>query len=157
KVDPLEPPVVTMLRLFNVEEVFGGMAVAIENDEEAEVPVAVDSIIENSEWYNVETLHQTKKIDVLKVRALEGRLQTLSIFVNDRWGNRSDILNTELTPIYEVELDRSLFTAMKMPNDPNHWNNAVLTFLLNNNLSGAGSYFRTDNGTPMPTQVTFDM
>src|SRR5690606_27478614 len=51
----------------------------------------------------------------------------------------------------------SLFTAMKMPNDPNHWNNAVLTFLLNNNLSAAGSYLRTDNGTTMPTQVTFDM
>lgn len=157
KVNPLEPPVSTIFRSLKVDEAFGGMAIEFENDEEAEVSVVVESINENSEWYTVETFYTNKKTDVLKVRGLESRLQSFRIFVNDRWGNRSDILNTELTPIYEVELDRTLFTAMKMPNDPNHWNNAVLTFLLNNNLSGAGSYFRTDNGTPMPTQVTFDM
>jgi len=157
KVNPLEPPVATIFRSLRVDEDFGGMSIEFENEEEAEVSLVVESINENGEWYTVETFYTKKKADVLKVRGLESRPQSFRIFVNDRWGNRSDILSTELIPLYEVELDRSLFTAMKMPNDPNHWNNAVLTFLLNNNLSGAGSYFRTDNGTPMPTQVTFDM
>src|SRR5690606_40807054 len=82
-------------------------------------------------------------------------------YVNDRWGNKSDVLETQLTPIFEQEMDYSKFIAMSLANDPEPFGANRIPFLWNNNLSGtasgSGGWYRTANGTPMPTQITINM
>ena len=155
KVNPLEPPVTSIFNSLEVVEDFGGMSISFENPTQAEVSVVVEMENADGEWNTVETFYTKLPTGVLTVRGLESVPSVFRIYVNDRWENRSPVLQTELTPIFEEELDYTKFVAMKLLNDPNDFGTRTKPALWNGNLGNG--WYRTDNGTPLPTQVTIDM
>lgn len=161
KVNPLEPPVNKIFQSLEILEDFGGMSISFVNETEAEVSIAVDMLNPEGEWNTIETFYTKQQSGTLAVRGLEAVASTFRIYVNDRWGNKSDVLETQLTPIFEQEMDYSKFIAMSLANDPEPFGANRIPFLWNNNLSGtasgSGGWYRTANGTPMPTQITIDM
>lgn len=160
-VNPLNPPIKNIFNTLEIVEDFGGLSISFENESEAEVSVVVERLDENGDWTAIETFYTKQKDGVLAVRGLEATLQNFRIYVNDRWGNKSDVLATELTPLFEVELDRTQFSELHLLNDPSPFGANHVSFLWNDNLSGSrsgsGGWYRTANGTPMPTQITIDM
>lgn len=161
KVTPLDPPIWNIYESLEVVEDFGGLSIDFKNQTEADVSVVVERLDSTNNWITAETFYTNLKEGKLAVRGLEAKKQPFRIFVNDRWGNQSEVLNVELIPLYEEELNYANFKEHKMPNDPAPFGANRVHFLWNDNLtgsaSGSGGWYRTANGSGVPNQITIDM
>jgi len=161
KVNPLDPPVANIFESLTVVEDFGGMSIGFQNNDEAEVSLVVEKKDSIGDWVSVQTFYTKQKEGILTVRGLEAKRQSFRIYLNDRWDNRSELLETELLPLYEEELDKTNFKSYPLVNDPLPFGANRVHFLWNNNLtgsaSGSGGWYRTANGTEMPTQIAIDL
>jgi len=161
QVHPLDPPIWGIYQSLQVVEDFGGLSIDFENQTEAEVSVVVERQDSLGDWDMEETFYTNEKSGRLSVRGLKAQEQNFRIFVNDRWNNRSETLQTTLTPLYEEELDYMRFAEHKLVNDPPPFSSTKVASLWNNNLSGSatnsGGWYRTANGSGIPNQVTIDM
>lgn len=161
KVNPLEPPIRQIFQSLEVNEDFGGLSIRFRNELEAEVSMVVDVQNADGEWETIETFYTKLKEGIFNVRGQDAVQTDFRIYINDRWGNRTQNLLTQLTPLFEEELDYTKFVAMRLPNDPTDFGANRIHFLWNNDrsgsTSGSGGWYRTSNGTAMPTQVTINM
>lgn len=87
--------------------------------------------------------------------------RSFAVYVEDRWGNQSDTISTVLTPYYEEQLDKSLFSAVHLPTDM-HQQHTVGTNRGMHTLwdgewdAGTNAVFHTPP-TYMPQHFTFDL
>src|SRR3546814_2004550 len=99
--------------------------------------------------------------DLLAVRGLPPEKARFWIQVKDRWGNLSEMLVKELTPLYEEKLDKENFRPLILPTDAPKYKQSVLTNLWSDNIEGYGAgttgWYRTANGSGMPQHFTFDL
>src|SRR3546814_6041191 len=77
--------------------------------------------------------------DLLAVRGLPPEKARFGIQVKDRWGNLSEMLVKELTPLYEEKLDKENFSPLILPTDAPKYNQSVLTNLWSDNIKGYGA------------------
>src|SRR5690606_8083522 len=86
---------------------------------------------------------------------------TFGFFVRDKWENHSDTLYHELTPLYEIELDRSKFTEVQLPTDTYTGHNSINTpmhRMWNDVTANRDDLFLTlPNLSPIPQWFTFDI
>ena len=64
-----------------------------------------------------ETFYSAREEIVYSVRGYDAVPRRFGIFLQDKYGNETDTLFTELTPIYERELDKTKFREMYLQND----------------------------------------
>lgn len=158
---PALPPIWKIYESISIVEDFGGITINFENPMKAEVSIPVQRKNVKGEWETIETIYTQASQGPLSIRGLQNIATDFRILVQDRWLNQSSLKDTTLTPLYERELDYALFKELRLVNDPKPFGANKVSFLWNNNLSstasGGGGWFRTDNGTGVPNQVTIDM
>ncbi|MBL1410389.1 DUF5000 domain-containing lipoprotein [Sphingobacterium faecale] len=158
---PAMPPIWKIYESMSIVEDFGGITINFENPQKAEVSIPIQRKNVKGDWETVETIYTQAGEGPLSVRGLENVPMQFRVSVQDRWLNQSNLIDTILTPLFERELDYALFKELRLVNDPKPFGANKVSFLWNNNLtstgSGTGGWYRTDNGTGVPNQVTIDM
>ncbi|NSL90380.1 DUF5000 domain-containing lipoprotein [Chitinophaga solisilvae] len=113
KVKPLPPAIWNVRNSIRAAEAFGGLQVEFTNPDRGKIVVGTllwDPV--QKEWRLINNFYFGLDSGRFTVRGLRPVKQLFGIFIKDRWDNRSDTLKTELTPIYEEQLDREKFVSM---------------------------------------------
>lgn len=155
KIQPLEPPVITIGKTLKLMEDFGGVHAFWTNLERAEVSVVIEKEDNNQEYVPIDAFYSTVVDGDGASRGMDTIPANFKTYVRDRWGNMSEPIQATITPLFETKFDRLKFTPMSVDGDePSAWG-WVLQNLFDGNLN---SGFHTAQGSGRwPQWVTLDM
>lgn len=117
-ISPLLPPVQQILPTIKGEVDYGGIKVSYDNPLRAEVSINIlvyDSIQQKMVFR--ESFFTSQKSGTYSFRGYKSKKTKFGIYVEDRWGNQSETVDFEVTPIPDDFLDKSLFSIFKLTND----------------------------------------
>lgn len=156
-IKPLSPPVMTTFESLTLKEDFGGGRVNFVNETMAELAITVIYKDNDSFWVKDETLYTKQKSASFAVRGFEPKPIVFGVYVEDRWGNYSDTLIRELTPLYETVIPKP-FTKVVLPTDntTQYDSRYPMENMWDDNISG-NSYYYTAPNSGVPTWFTFDL
>lgn len=162
-VKPKEAPIFKVFRSLQIENSFGGFRITAANPTGDNIGIIVLSQNEFKEYEvdNYKSVYITagEKDILAKVRGMDTVTQRLGFYIQDRWGNSSDTLYQDITPIYETELDKSKFKTYKLPGDaPQVTNGARLEYAWDDRTGWPYTSFTDQtSGGSSPHIITFDM
>jgi hypothetical protein len=144
-----------------IENFFGGFRITASNPTQQNIGIVVLSTNKFKEYEvdNFKSVYTGQKDILAKVRGMDTVTQRLGFYVQDRWGNKTDTLFQDITPIYEAQLDKAKFRPYVLPGDAPQVNNgARLEFAWNNLLGWPNTSFTDQSsGGPNPHMITFDL
>jgi len=153
-VNPTTPVYKLVRPTVNMTADFGGINVTASNPAKMEVGLIFLSYNASTRAMEIQDQFFTKEpvIDY-SVRGYSSTAQDFAVYVTDRWGNISDTLKRNLTPIFEVALDKSKFSTLSLGSDTPidfGWNTPYLW-----DGKGDGNGWHTKFGEPLPYTTSF--
>lgn len=158
KINPLEAPIHEVLRTLKVKSTWGGAQVSLFNEMEKEYVLYTllkDSITGN--WAEYDRLYTQSKNRDFYARGLMPVPTEFAFFLTDKWLNKSDTIFITITPLFEIEFDKSLWKDLALPDDTNKPQYKPLYQLW---TPGSTTYFFQDPKIPgiqMPNWITIDL
>lgn len=125
KIKPLPAPIYDVYNTLGIEETFGGVLINFMNP--AVVTGGINSNVvigaliwdtSLNEWRQIDTHYSGLAKETYSIRGLEAKLTKFGFFLKDRYGNFTDTLVTELTPIYEIALDKKKWADLRSKKYP---------------------------------------
>lgn len=154
-IHPLEPPVVTIGRSLELAADFGGITAYWQNPERAEISAVILREDHNQEYMPIETVYSSTPEGVGNLRGMDTVAYKFGAYIQDRWGNRSEVKYAGLTPLFEARFDPLKFRALALPTDEPVGFGWVMPRLWDGNLTTG---FHTNIGTGRwPHWFTFDL
>lgn len=151
-IKPLAPPVLNVARSLKIRADFGGVNISYANDAKADIAI-VTLTNDSSGIYGPADVRYTKlEKESYAVRGYAAEKRKFGFYVRDRWGNQSDTLQLELTPLYEKLLDKNKFREVKLPGDVDYGWGLPIPNLWNGTL-----WHSADKLDGMPMWITFDL
>lgn len=161
KVKPLTPPVQSTFASLDFVGDFGGITVRFANPDSANMTIGVLTRDANGDAIPADMYYTSQKEGEFSVRGFDDSERWFGLYVRDRWLNYSDTVWKQVKPLFEEQLDKSLFRSMKLPSDANLFGSGPIANLWNNKVQGGSSsndtWFRSANGSGIPHWITFDM
>ena len=156
-VKPLEAPVVTIGRTLKLIADFGGVHAYWDNPGRSEISVILEQKDNNNEFNRIDAYYSTVVEGSAATRGMDTDPKDFKIYIQDRWGNVSEALETTISPLFEEQFDRTKITGMSIEGDtPSAWG-WVLANLFDGTKSD-GNGFHTANGSGVwPQWITFDL
>lgn len=160
-INPLEPSVNIIANSLDLSADFGGITSTWVNATKAEISIVLkqkDSINQIVPFGTSYTKAAKGKFSIFGLKASE---KTVYAYVQDRWGNRSEIKNYVLTPLFEAKLDKGKFAAEKLPGDGPHHEDAHggawrIENIWNGTNGGEGYSSQGGQGS-LPQSVSMDL
>src|SRR5690606_36371099 len=115
---------------------FGGVRIRTLNKLKGSVVIVplLDSL-GTGEYAQLDSYYTEDSLINYNVRGLKPEEMKFAFYVRDRWLNTSDTLYTSITPLEETLLDRTLFQAIRLPNDAEFRFDTNLQMLWDGNMS----------------------
>jgi hypothetical protein len=161
KIKPLEAPIFAVLRSLQAVNAFGGFNIVAGNPTGGDISIIVltKNVFKEYEANNNWSVFTNEKNIMTKVRGMDTVTVSIGFFVRDRWGNSTDTVYKDVTPIYEVQLNPSNFKALPLPGDaPQVTNGAKLEFAWDNRLGWPNTSFTDQSkGGTGPHIISFDL
>lgn len=161
KVRPLEASIFHVMRNLKIDNAFGGFNITSVNPtgENIGIVVLTKNVVKEYEANNNLSVFTNDKAILSKIRNMDTTTVRIGFFVKDRWGNATDTIYTDITPIYEVQLAPANFRGVAMPNDaPQVTNGARLEYAWDGRFGWPYTSFTDQSkGGNVPHMVTFDM
>lgn len=158
KIHPLEPPYITTFNSLKPQPTFGGVYISYINEHEADLRISVISPDSIGEWTTLDTHYTNSPKGGFSVRGLTTDLRWFGFYVRDRWDNYSDTLYAEMSPLFEMELDRTKFIWIQLPTDVNQFWYSDLPPRAWDGTWGEGALkFNSASGSGMPQWFTMDL
>ncbi|WP_257669231.1 DUF5000 domain-containing lipoprotein [Parapedobacter tibetensis] len=163
QVNPLTPPIQQIIESFDIHEDFGGLRMDFANIHEADVAIEVSTVDDLGDWVSVEIFYTKRLEGRLFVRGFDAEEHLFGFTVRDRWGNTTDMRTKTITPLFEKELDKSLFrTIPALPGEMGVYSGSALSNIWSGNYMGdnsipSNSFFRSANALTLPAHLTFDL
>lgn len=156
KVHP-ETPVYQLIRpSINVNADFGGVNVQAFNPLKKEIGIIITAFDATTNSMEVQDQFFTKADTInYSIRGYSTDPRQFGVYVTDQWGNISDTLKREISPLYEELLNKSLFSAFNLPSDTPIGYGWQLPNLWNGTENGDG--WHTLPGEKPPFVCTFDV
>lgn len=158
KIKPHTPPVYSTFESLSIKATFGGALFTFENKDSANLailPLTKDSL---NLWVSAgEIYHTSSTSGKFGVRGYDSTKRVFAVYVRDDWGNVSDTLVKEIKPLYEEELDKSLFKAVHLDGDYTKPNMGTQVIERAWNDSRSENDFTTLPGYGLPQSFTFDL
>jgi hypothetical protein len=158
-VHPGTPPYLLSLPTIKMVPDFGGVNISGSNNTGAGIGIILigpDSTnklqIIDQNYTNADTVNYS-------IRGYDTIPKQFGVYVTDQWGNISDTVYTTIKPIYEVQMNKSLFKAYVLPTDVLPYDSyRGLQNLWDNNIKEP-TYNTQQPITPLvwPAWMTFDM
>lgn len=155
-VTPKTPPYALVRDSIAVTPDFGGLNVVFKNYTEGSMAIIVLATDTLGQFVPINTFYTKLKGGDFSTRGLPSVDTKFGIAVRDRWGNISDTLLINLTPIFEEKLDRTKMRGLMLPTDAPLGYNGIISALFDGNL-GNDQYYHTGDAARMPQWLTFDM
>lgn len=117
-ISPLEPPVNLIFPTLEGQVDYGGITVKYNNELGAEVSLNVAVFDPQTKQFEYrESFFTSQKSGSYSFRGFNSVKTRFGVYVEDRWGNLSDTLHLEVTPIPDEYLDKSNFSIFKISGD----------------------------------------
>lgn len=157
KINPLEPQIQLTARSLNVQPDFGGMSFTFKNETKADLSFIVITTDVDGSQTVAETFYTARDSAKYAIRGYAAEPRLFGVVVSDKWGNFSDTLYQNLTPIYEVKLNKSLFRPIIFPNDApaTKWDGS-LEYMWDDIVNGNSAHTGNDASTT-PKHISFDL
>lgn len=157
-IQPLKASIHHVFETLDAVKTFGGAAVSFHNESENEFVVHTLYKNEEQEWEEYDRFYSSAKENQYAVRGFAPEPTEFAFYLTDKWGNNSDTLYRELTPLYEEELDKSLWQDAALLDD---FNEPLYSPLYQLWTPGATTYFFQDyrkypEKAVMPNWITID-
>ncbi|MBJ6369605.1 DUF4959 domain-containing protein [Snuella sedimenti] len=122
-IKPLEPPYLKVFNSLEIESDFSGVLLSWENVDKVDMGITVLKEDALGNFVPFKTVYEDYTDYSENVRGLDSITQTLGFFVKDKYKNVSDTIFGTFKPLYEQELDKALWTALRLDTDiPQHAN-----------------------------------
>jgi len=160
KVNPLTPPVKTILANLQLINDFGGVGILYKNTSAAEVAVVVVEKNTAGKENVINTFYTKAKEGSFNVRGYPVKPVVFGVYIRDKYGNTSETVYKEILPIEEVQLDRTKFARLQYPNDAKEFASSWDSSKMWDNAFGDGQGFHTVYTDPtilMPIWVSMDL
>ncbi len=153
-VKPMKPPLFTTFESLTLREDFGGATVTFDNSSKADLALAI--IYQDGEglWTKDETLYTMQESGAFSARGFAPKSTVFGVYVEDRWGNISDTLVTEFTPLFE-EIIPKPFEKYVLPTDNTTQYSANEP--MEKMWDGGEAHYQTSYAAGVPTWFTFDL
>jgi len=156
-VNPLKPPFLIVSETIEVIEDFGGIKVSFKNEGEDNIAIVVLANDSLGNFVPFNTNYTKLPGGDFSVRGLEPVETQFGIYIRDRWGNISDTTLLNLTPLYEILLDKSKIKGVALPNDAPLGYGGHIGGLFNDTYDRSGGDYHTGDAARMPQWFTFDL
>ena len=161
-IKPLTPPVQNVK--FDVNASFGGVIVSLEeNYTSADLAIVLMSDSTNtSQWSDLQTFHTKSETRKFSRRGLKSEPRHFGVYLRDRWGNISDTIYRELTPIEEVKIPKTDFRNAALPTDyfspAENLHQYRLEQIWESKEGGSGSdFYASSHSAPIPQWFTIEL
>lgn len=155
-VTPLTPPFVTVFNNLILRDNFGGVNIAFSNPTGAELAIIVLTP-NNNENLPIETYYTKAKDGNFSIRGYEPVPRKFGAYVRDKYGNLSDTVYKEITPLFETLLDRFKFKPALLPTDAPEAYGWSLPFLWDNAFGEGKGFHTAAGGAQLPLWFTIDL
>jgi len=156
---PQMPPIYGIFESIteSVQETFGGIKFKVENPDEADVRIYVNTPDSTGEWINAETFYTSTASIEMSVRGFDSISRPFQIYVKDRWNNSSEIFERSFSPWFEEKLNKLKFEQVDLPTDQNtpHMAGRGMFRIWDEDYSN--NDFVTTVGYGIPQWFTFDL
>lgn len=161
QVTPKTPPVIATYKSLDIKPDFGGVIVSFKNKVKAELAIIVTTPDSTGAMAIAKIFYTSRDSASFPVRGYASEPRKFGVYVKDRWSNTSDVLTRELTPIYEIQIDKTNFREIVLPGDSpcNFWSGGM-PYVWDGKVAPDGPGFGLHTGnasTGVPKVVTFDM
>ncbi|MCD2421256.1 DUF4959 domain-containing protein [Niabella pedocola] len=154
-VHPLEPPVWIVRKQLKLAPDFGGVNVRYTNPGEHDLAIVVLANDSLGQFSPRSTNYTNLKAGDFSTRNMPDVPTRFGVYVRDRWGNLSDTLITQLTPLFEALLDRTKMRGLTLPTDaPLGYGGSIAGLFDGNTTSG---FYHSGDAARMPQWFTYDM
>lgn len=158
-IKPLEAPIWDVFKSISIENAFGGYNLTALNPSKAAVSLLVMKKNEFNEWAidNDKSVYSSLDSIQSKIRRLDTLPKNYAIYVQDRWGNKTDTMYKTVNPIFEEELLPSRFSTFPLPGDaPQVTNGAALQYMWDGKTGWPYTSFTDQTKLNGPHMVTFN-
>ncbi|MBZ4189160.1 DUF4959 domain-containing protein [Niabella beijingensis] len=158
-VHPDTPPYLVTLPTITMQRDFGGIRIEAVNKLKANIGIVTIANDPVTKQYEIINQRYTSNDSILySLRGYDTLPKQFGIYVTDQWGNKSDTVFNTVTPIYEVQMDKSKFSEYRLSSDAETGFGWVMSNLWNNN-TGSPGYHTEQPILPLvwPATITFDM
>ncbi len=120
KIKPLTAPIWAVYESVEIINAFGGYKLTALNSTNASIAILIMKRNVLNEWEvdNDLSVYTTAYVVASQKSGMDTVSRQYGIAVRDRWGNITDTLFQQISPIYEVELNTANFKHFPLPNDP---------------------------------------
>lgn len=115
EIEPLDSPIFEIMEGLEMKASFGGLKILWTNSNAEEISVEV--LMKNNitgEFEVIDVLYSSAVAAERSVRGLEAEPGTFGITVSDIFGNHTDTLTANLTPLFEEEIPKSGFAGLPL-------------------------------------------
>ena len=117
KVNPLIPPVQIAFNDLTMEAGFGGVKVKMKNNLQVNLAIVVEAdTVGNNVIRPLQIFYSQAREGSFSVRGLSSTPKKFSVYLRDRWNNRSASIIKTLTPLFEQRVPKP-FAALQLPTD----------------------------------------
>ena len=152
---PLRAPVWMVRDSLLVNPDFGGLNVAFSNYTAANLAIVVLANDSLGQFSPINTSYTNLKKGDFSTRGQQSVPTRYGFYVRDRWGNISDTLIVNLTPLFEEQLDRTKIHGIVLPTDAPLGYQGNIDGLFDGNINDG--FYHTGDAAVMPQWFTFDM
>jgi len=163
-IHPLTPPVIEVFNSLDLKEDFGGISINFVNEHKANIAIIVTTKNDLGDEVVADIHYTSREGGRFALRGYPSDPRDFSVQIRDKWENFSNKLDTTVTPIYEMEMNKAKFREVKLPTDALQWSNIPMTNLWSNSLVGGSAvsnrgtaWYRTANGSGIPHHFTFEL
>lgn len=162
KFKPLLPPVLAVRNSIAVSKDFGGIHVSFTNKTEGNVVIFVMTTDSLGDWTQIDAEYTSRPEGAFSVRGFAAEPRKFAVYVRDEWNNFSDTLITEVTPLFEAELDKSKFKEYRLDGDAPAGYGWVMPRLWDGSIDAPNGFHTdhmgtADNPSGFPNHYSFDL
>jgi len=119
KVKPKEAPIWAVYRSLHILNSFGGFNVEAKNETKANIVIEVLKKNDLGEFERDldRSIYTAQDSIVSKIRGMDTIQNVFAFLVMDQWGNCTDTLYKDISPLFDTQLDPSKFRDFTLPGD----------------------------------------
>jgi hypothetical protein len=157
-VHPDTPPYLLARPTVTIKQDFGGVSISCINKAGANLGVVTISPDQTDKYQIISQNYTNEDTISFSLHGYDTIPQKFGVYVTDQWGNVSDTLFATITPVFEAQMDKSLFRGYSLGTDARTGFGWVIENLWNGTSQSPG-YHTEQPIQPLvwPAVITFDM